>query len=111
LQILLNDNPSWVGTPVAVTREEKPQSPILALNREARDSGLAVGMKYASALSIVPDVRARAVPEDRIAGARAHVVQSLIAFTPDIELCPWDADALWVSVRLDNPPPMAVVMS
>ena len=99
LQILLNDNPSWVGTPVAVTREEKPQSPILALNREARDSGLAVGMKYASALSIVPDVRARAVPEDRIAGARAHVVQSLIAFTPDIELCPWDADALWVSVE------------
>jgi protein ImuB len=99
LQILLNDNPGWAGTPIALTREERPQSSILALNREAREKGLAVGMKYASALSIVPDLRARAVPADRIAEARAHLVQSLIAFTPDIELCPFDADALWVWVE------------
>ena len=99
LQTLLKDNPAWAGTPVAVTREEKPQSPILALNREARERGLAVGMKYAAALSIVPDVRARAVSEDRIALARARVVQSLITFTPDVELCPFDTDALWVSVE------------
>jgi protein ImuB len=99
LQVLLNDNPGWAGTPVAVTREERPQSPILALNREAREKGLAVGMKYSSALSIVPDLRARAVPADRIAEARAHVVQSLLDFTPDIELCPFDSDALWVSVE------------
>jgi protein ImuB len=99
LQVLLNDNPGWVGTAVAVTKEERPQSPILALNREAREKGLAIGMKYSSALSIVPELRARAVPADRIAEARGHVVQSLVAFTPDIELCPFDPDALWVSVE------------
>ncbi len=99
LQILLRDNPGWAGTPVAVTKEERPQSPLLALNREAREKGLAVGMRYANALSIVPNLRARAVPADRIAAARGHIVQSLIAFTPDIELCPFDADALWVSVE------------
>jgi protein ImuB len=99
LQILLNDNPGWAGTPVAVTREERPQSPILALNREARERGLSAGMKYASALSVVPDLGARAVPADRISEARDRVVQALIAFTPDIELCPFDADALWVSVE------------
>ena len=99
LQILLNDNPGWAGTPVAVTREERPQSPILALNREASGKGLTVGTKYASALSIVPTLRARAVPSDRVAEARGRIVQSLIAFTPDVELCPFDVDALWVSVE------------
>jgi protein ImuB len=98
LQILLKDNPGWAGTPVAVTRDEKPQSPILALNREARQKGLAVGMRYANALSIVPSLRARAVRPDRIAEARERIVGSLSAFTPDIEPCPFDTDALWVNV-------------
>jgi protein ImuB len=98
LQILLKDNPAWAGSPVAVTREEKPQSPILALNRTAREKGLAVGMTYASALSLVPRLRARAVPADRIGAARERIVSSLSAFTPDIEPCPFDMDAFWVSV-------------
>jgi protein ImuB len=99
LQILLRENPAWSGTPVAVTREEKPQSPILALNREAREKGLAAGMSYASALSLVPDLRARAVPHSRVVEARDRIVSLLAAFTPDIELCPFDMDALWVSVE------------
>ncbi len=98
LQILLKDNPAWEGTPVAVTREEKPQSPILALNREAREKGLVAGMRYASALSVVPTLRARAVSPDRIAEARDLIIRLLSAFTPDIEPCPFDIDALWVSV-------------
>ena len=98
LQILLKDNPSWEGTPVAVTKEERPQSPILALNRQARDKGLTAGISCASALSLVPDLRARAVPHSRVVEARDHIVKLLFAFTPDIELCPFDTDALWVSV-------------
>jgi protein ImuB len=39
------------------------------------------------------------VPSDRIAEARSRIVRSLIAFTPDVELCPFDVDALWVSVE------------
>lgn len=98
LQILLKDNPGWKGTPVAVTREERPQSPILALNRPARERGLSIGMKYASALSLVPSLRARTVPAERIAESRDRIARVLSAFTPDIELCPFDADALWVSL-------------
>jgi protein ImuB len=98
LQILLKDNPGWEGTPVAVTKEEKPQSPILALNRQAREKGLAAGMSYASALSIVPDLRACAVPHGRVVEARDRIIRLLTAFTPDIEPCPFDTDALWVSV-------------
>ena len=98
LQILLKDNPAWKGTPVAVTKEEKPQSPILALNREAREKGLAAGMRYASALSFVPSLRARAVSSERVAEARDRIVRLLSAFTPDIEPCPFDTDAFWVSV-------------
>ena len=99
LQILLWKNPGWAGTPVAVTRDERPQSPILALNREARERGLAAGMKYASSLSLVPTLRARAVPADLVAEARGRIVRTLAAFTPDIELCPFDTDAVWVSVE------------
>jgi protein ImuB len=98
LQILLKDNPAWAGMPVAVTKEEKPQSPVLALNRGARGKGLAVGMSYASALSLVPSLRARAVPPDRIADARDRIVVLLSSFTPDIEPCPFDMDAFWVSM-------------
>jgi protein ImuB len=98
LQILLKENPGWEGTPVAVTKEERPQSPILALNLPARDKGLAAGMSYASALSLVPDLRARAVPRSKVEAARARIVTLVSSFTPDIELCPFDMDALWVSV-------------
>ena len=99
LQILLRENPLWRGTPVAVTREEKPRSPILALNREARDRGLTIGTRYANALSLVPSLRARAVPLAKVAEARDRIVRVLSSFTPDIEPCPFDADAAWVSVE------------
>jgi protein ImuB len=98
LQILLRENPGWAGTPVAVTRDERPQSPVLALNGEARARGLTFGMRYASALSLVPNLRARAVPVDRIAEARERIVRMLSSFTPDIEPCPFDGDAVWASV-------------
>ncbi|HET6452345.1 MAG TPA: DNA polymerase Y family protein [Spirochaetia bacterium] len=99
LQILLRDNPSWAGVPVAVTREEKPQSPILALNRAARDRGLVPGMKYASALSLVPALRARRVAPRRVEEARELIVRTVFSFTPDIEPCPFDVDAIWVSLE------------
>ena len=97
LQILLKAFPDWAGMPVAITKEEKPQSPIIALNRVARESGLSPGMRYANALSLVPNLRARAVPPGKVAQARNSIMQSLSAFTPDIEPCPFDTDAFWVS--------------
>ncbi len=99
LQILLRENATWIGTPVAVTKEERPQSPILALNREARERGLAVGMRYANALALVPGLRARAVSADRIAASRERIVRCIAAFTPDIEPCRFDVDAFWVNVE------------
>jgi protein ImuB len=98
LQILLRDNPAWEGAPVAVTKEERPQSPLLAINKKAREKGLAPGMRYANALSLVPSLRARAVPKERIAQAGARIARLLSAFTPDVEPCPFDTDAFWVSV-------------
>ncbi len=99
LQILLRKNPGWRGMPVAVTKEEKPLSPILSLSRAARDRGLAVGMRYAEALSLVPGLRAGAVSKEKIEAARGDIVKLLSTFTPDIEPCPFDPDAIWVSVE------------
>ena len=98
LCILLGDNPSWKGLPVAVTREEKPRSPILALNRAARERGLSVGMRYAQALALVPGLRARSVARDRVSEAQGLVMKELSSFTPDIEPCSFDADAFWASL-------------
>jgi protein ImuB len=99
LQTLLKENPSWAGTPVAVTKDERPHSPILSLNREAREKGLSVGMRYANALSIVPSLRARAVSSERVSSARERIVSTVSTFTPDIEPCPFDTDSLWVNVE------------
>jgi protein ImuB len=98
LQILLQKNPEWSGAPVAVTREERPRSPILALNAAARKMGLSVGMPYASALALVPQLRARAVAADLLADTRESMVTLLRRFTPDVEPCPFNNDSFWVSV-------------
>jgi protein ImuB len=98
LRILLSDNPSWRGVPVAVTKEEKPRSPILALNREARELGLAVGMRYAQALALAPGLRARSVALSRVSEARNLIMKQLSVFTPDVEPCPFDVGAFWASV-------------
>ncbi|HTZ52066.1 MAG TPA: hypothetical protein VMF68_10425, partial [Spirochaetia bacterium] len=82
-----------------MTREEKPQSPIVALNGEARDKGLTEGMRYASALSLVPGLRARGVPAERIGKARERIAKLLSRYTPDVEPCPFDQGAFWVSLE------------
>jgi protein ImuB len=99
LQILLRANPGWEGTPVAVTRDERPQSAILAVNAAAREKGVVPGMRYAAALSLVPALKARAVPPDSVAGARDSIMRVIGGFTPDIEPCPFDTDAAWASVE------------
>ena len=99
MQILLADNPSWRGAPVAITKEERPQSPIVSLNQEARERGLTEGVRYASALSLVPGLRARTVAPARIEKARGLIARLLGSYTPDVEPCPFDVDAFWVSLE------------
>ena len=50
LQWLLGCHPDWRGLPVAVVTDERAQSPILWVNRQARRQGIRSGMRHAAAL-------------------------------------------------------------
>lgn len=98
LQILLQKRPGWRELPAAVVREEKPMSPLLLLNEAARKRGARAGMRFAEALSIVPDLRAAAAPREETRDAMDRIIALLATYTPEIEPCPFDPDALWVNV-------------
>ena len=49
LQILLRAHPDYRDMPAAVVAEERPESPLLLVNRHARDMRLRTGMRFGAA--------------------------------------------------------------
>lgn len=115
LQLLLRAHPEWMVTapsadasqigvsdvaadsapapelpPVAVVDEDRPQGVVLWIGEAAFRRGVRTGMRYATALSLAPGLRAGVVPPDEIEAGRAAIVEILFRFTPGIEPC--DAD-------------------
>jgi protein ImuB len=85
LQLLLRDNPSWQGQAVALLDQQHPQGNILALTAAARRRHAAPGQRYASALSLLPDLRAGTVEAEQISRAVEQVTRLLDRFTPGVE--------------------------
>src|SRR5579864_8768651 len=83
LQLLLRDHPEWRRHPSAVVAEDLPQSPVLWVNAPARDGGVAPGLRYGSALALVPDLRAAPVAPEDIVRAVDTVTGALRHFSPD----------------------------
>jgi protein ImuB len=98
LQIALRDHPDWRPHPVAVVAEDRPQSPILWANRRARNSGVALGMSYASALALAPQLRAAPLIPARVAGAVDDIAGRLRAFSPEVEPSVQEPGVFWVNV-------------
>ncbi|MDR7537748.1 MAG: DNA polymerase Y family protein [Armatimonadota bacterium] len=98
LQIVQEDHPDWRPHPVAVVAEDRPQSPILWANRRARNSGVAPGMIYASALALVPQLRAAPLSPARVAGVVDDIAGRLRAFSPEVEPSPDEPGVFWVNV-------------
>src|SRR5262249_35037826 len=96
LQILLRKNPGWENLPVAVTREEKPMSPLLELNKIAEARGGRIGARYAEALTLLPDLRAGIVTAAEISESRERVAAILAVFSPGVEPSVSDAGVMWV---------------
>lgn len=95
LQILALRHNEWKQIPAAVVTEEKPLGRITEANRAARSAGVQPGMRYASALSVCPQLRAGVVqPEDR---TRLHewVVDRLRSFTPEVEPSSGEPALFW----------------
>lgn len=87
-QWVLQQHPDWRSCPVAIVQEEKPQSPLLSLNAQARQLGLRVGMRYLDALTGNPQLRARAIPPTLRGQIQQEIVEILREFSPQIAPCP-----------------------
>ena len=90
IQLLLRNHPSWKAYPAAVISEDKPLGLILEVNRAAKTVGIHPGMRYASALSLAPSLRAGVVLPDKIEAGRQLLLKTLQLFSPEVE--PWELD-------------------
>ncbi len=98
LQMVLQDHPDWRAVPVAVLAGERAQSPILWVNGRARKSGVTPGLSYASALALVPDLRAAPLVSSRVARAVDQIAGRLRAFSPDVESSSDEPGVFWTNV-------------
>lgn len=85
LQLLVRKNPEWIDYPAAVVSCDTPQGEILQASRSARRSGILPGQRYASALSLCPDLRAGVISKEDIAEGVTLVIGRLDRFTPAVE--------------------------
>ncbi len=97
LQIVLQGHPDWRPHPVVVVAEDRPQSPILWVNGRARKSGVAPGLSYASALSLVPELRADAVAPAHVARTAETIAARLRAFSPEVETSTDEPGVFWAN--------------
>lgn len=97
LQVLALRHPDWKTLPAAVVTEEKPLGRILCLNRAAQSTGVRPGMRYASALSICPHLRAGVVVPEEREELKQELVETLRWFTPEVEPSEADAALFWVN--------------
>ncbi len=98
LQILLRAHPEWRSLAVAVVDRDAAQGTVLWSNEKARASRVLPGMRYASALSLMPDLRAGTVAESEVTGAVAALTDVLRFYTPDIEPSPDEPGVFWLGV-------------
>lgn len=97
LQVLALRHPDWRELPAAVVTEEKPLGRILTVNRAAQSAGVRPGMRYASALSVCPHLRAGIVHREEREELKEELVEVLRRFTPEVEPSSMDAALFWVN--------------
>lgn len=99
LQLLHERHPEWVraiGTPIAVVREDRPQSPILWVNAAAHAAGVRMGMRYAAGLSMARELRAAPVPAEATQECVLRLGARLRRFSPLVEPALGAAGTFWL---------------
>ena len=85
LQVLRRDRPELRGHPLAVVAEDRPDAPLMQVDRAARRLHLKVGMRFGAAQSLVPSLRAAVVSRARIDEVRDELMTALTTFSPRVE--------------------------
>jgi protein ImuB len=96
LQILLRARPEYRDAPAAVVAEERPEAPLLLINRHARDMRLRTGMRFGAAKSLVPELRVGSVSALEVEQTTAQLVRDLQTFSPHVERDPVSAGVFYV---------------
>lgn len=96
LQILLRGHPDYRDMPAAVVAEERPESPLLLINRHAREMRLRTGMRFGAAKSLVPELRVGSVSAVDVEQTVAQLVRDLQTFSPHVERDPVSAGVFYV---------------
>ncbi len=86
LQIVWRDEPAWRAHPVVVIDDDRPQGLVLWACERARRLGVLAGQRYAHALSLCSDLRARVVPPEIIERALGELRSALHLLSPRVEL-------------------------
>lgn len=108
LQILLVRHQDWERLPCVVVTEDLPGGTILEANSPALHGGVAPGMRFAAALSLVPNLRGGAVSPLERERAEEQIRDALRRMSPDMEQFSQDPGVFWVGVhgmeRVYGPP-------
>lgn len=97
LQLLLIKQPDWKELPVALVQELAPDSPLLELNRLAKNRGIHTGMRFSEALSLVPDLRTGLIETHELELATEQIATCLLAFSPGVEPFPNMPGIFWLN--------------
>jgi len=85
LQIVWRKEPAWRAHPVVVIDSDRPQGIVLWACEKARSKRILPGHRYAHALSLCGDLRARVVPAEQIEEAIVELRGQLATMTPRLE--------------------------
>ncbi|HET9626821.1 MAG TPA: DNA polymerase Y family protein [Kofleriaceae bacterium] len=94
LQLVWNAEPTWRDAPVVVIDHDRPQGQVLHACERARAAGVLVGQRYAYALSLCRDLRARVVAAPQITAAIEDLRALLHQFSPRVE--PGEPGTFWL---------------
>ena len=101
LQVLLRRHPDWRRRPAAVVSEDTPRGTVVTVNRTARAAGVRVGMRYAAALSLAPDLQAATISAEETAAGVRLIQERLLSISPRVEWggAGWaDQGVFWMEV-------------
>ena len=96
LQIALRRYPRDHKVPVALVKDDRPSSPLLQLNQQARRQGLRPSMRYGEALALVPDLKAEVVSLTDLETAEKEILRVLSRWSPSVEPCPFERGTFWL---------------
>jgi protein ImuB len=96
LQLLLRRHPDWSRHPTAVVDRDTAQGVILWSNERARESRVLPGLRYAAALSLVPDLHAGEVSASDIRQSVDSLTESLRFYTPVVEPSDAEPGVFWL---------------